>query len=329
METLDTTILPVPISVSDATIRIENKLKSQKLSVVKFLRKTAILTLAITIGNPLSLLFIGIINRIFFRFIDTAFVCYAASEFYRDNYGFKIVNSVSLNYPSLVGVYFQGGKVGLIFGITSVEKDFKNAANLTKFMRNVDLIKNLLGVRAFHYSGILPTELAKHALIPKGYLTERCDIVAKVVIAAEKYVRQLEGITEQLPVILLGGRGNVGRKIRQGLKELGRESHVLDLGDQIPEILRNRRCIVIDVARKGALEEHIANFWNGMIFLNETYPSPKKGTIQKLKNLGIPCYHVTGVAAKAFPKFPGPYANGVPCCALITDKNLQAVVKAL
>lgn len=329
MSTSKIAVLSDTLSASNENSVVGLRGESRNFSIADFFRKLAILFFAFIIGNPLSLLLIGIGNRLCFRIIDTAFVCYAASEYYRYKYWFKFANPISLVFPTIVGVYFQGGKIGLIFGITSVEKDFSDAKKLAQFMRNVTLVKNLLGLKSFHYSGILPTELAKRSLIAKEYLTERCEIVAKVVLAAERQVREVEGVTGFLPVILLGGKGNVGRKITEGLKQLGQQVYILDIGDIIPDHLKYRRCIVIDVARKGALEEHIENFWEGMLFLNETYPAPNRALINRLKSMKIPSYHVSGVSARAFPSFPGPYSNGVPCCALINDSNLKALVKRL
>lgn len=317
-----------PLSVLDHETKAKRR-ERNRTKPAEILKKTIIALLFLVVGNPLSLLVFGIINRILFRPIDTAFVCYAANESYREKYWFKFALPIISAFPAIVGFYFQGGKMGLIFVISSVEKDFRNADRLAQLMKNVNLVKVLLGVKAFHYSGILPTELSKKSLVSNDYLQDRCDMVAKVVLAAETQVLEQQHIIGYLPVIIIGGNGNVGKKIAEGLHRSGRIYFVVEKQEDFPHHLKNQPCLVIDVARKGALEQYLGKFWAEMIFLNETYPEPEMATLQRLKALGVASYHVTGVKARAYPKFPKSYAGGVPCCALINDSSLEALIKRL
>ena len=99
--------------------------------------------------------------------------------------------------------------------------------------------------------------------------------------------------------------------------------------DELPEVLRGQQVILIDVARKGALEKIIPQLWEGVVLLNETYPAPRAKVIRDLGEIGVPVFHLAGVKGFAFPEFPGAYSGGIPCCGMNEGGVIRPLLKYL
>ncbi len=146
---------------------------------------------------------------------------------------------------------------------------------------------------------------------------------------AEEELRQQLSFEPETPVILLGGHGSVGTPLKQLLLAENRRVYTVDCDDPMPENLRGTRVILIDVARKGALEQRIPQMWEGVVILNETYPAPRRSTLQQLEEMGIPVFHIAGVKGIALPRFPGAYSGGIPCCGMSDSGNHQPLIQYL
>jgi hypothetical protein len=109
----------------------------------------------------------------------------------------------------------------------------------------------------------------------------------------------------------------------------GRDTRVVDKDDTFPVDLAGRRVTVIAVARQGALERHVEKLWPGAIVINETYPQPSKGLLQRLRAKGVVTYHLVGVKAPSLPRFPEAYAGGVPCCGMRGGVKFEPLVRKL
>jgi len=292
-------------------------------------RKSLVLLSIVFLSNPLSLILLGLLNRLFFRPFRSFFVIYPASQRYVDHYGFKFLQPHLKKTPVICGIYFQGRTAGLIFGISGTESDFKKPGFLAELKRNTDQIARRLGISSVKYSGILPSAMHRIGVLEPLELKRRSSRVAQVVFRAEVELRRQLSFEPETPVILLGGHGSVGTPLKQLLLAENRRVYTVDCDDPMPENLRGTRVILIDVARKGALEQRIPQMWEGIVILNETYPAPRRSTLQQLEQMGIPVFHIAGVKGIALPRFPGVYSGGIPCCGMSDSGNHQPLIQYL
>lgn len=169
--------------------------------------------------------------------------------------------------------------------------------------------------------------VASHGILtdpPEG------DITAHVVAEAVRNVR--DGDWAGTPVIVLGGRGFVGRRLVATLLREGIQVHSVDVCDDRdcwPEHLVGTHVVLVNVANRHALARNLDRLWPGMIVLNEVYPEPDQVTLAELTARGIPVHHVVGVQAHAIPPFPAAYRGAIPCCAAWPSEQAQVVVRHL
>lgn len=296
---------------------------------MSFIRKSAVLLSIVFLSNPVSLLLLGLINRLLGTPVKSLFVVYPASQRYVDHYGFRFLQPYLQKIPVICGIYSQGGTPGLIFGISGTEAEFEKPSFLRDLKRNTDFIASALGVTATRYSGILPSAMQRKGVMDPEALDQRSDLVGRVVTLAEASVRQQLALSPETPVVLLGGRGSVGRQLMKRLLLERRTVFSVDSNDRFPEHLRGQQIILIDVARKGALEQLIPKLWQGVVLINETYPAPRKNVIRKLREKGVPVFHIAGVEGFALPQFPGAYSGGIPCCGMNEGGVIRPLLKYL
>ncbi|MEC9477194.1 MAG: hypothetical protein VX764_09160 [Planctomycetota bacterium] len=294
-----------------------------------FCRKSLVLSGIVLLSNPISLLLLGLVNRILFRPVRSLFIVYPASQKYVDHYGFKFIQPYLKKIPVICGLYFQGGSPGLIFGISGTEKDFEQQNFVADLKRNSDLVASWLGITSIKYSGILPSAMQRKGVLEPQELHRRSGLVGQVVSLAEQEVRQQLAMSNDAPVVLLGGRGSVGIQLKKQLLKEGRTVYTVDRQDDFPQQLRGQEVILIDVARKGALEQIIPELWDGVVLLNETYPAPRKRVIRDLEERGVPVFHIAGVQGFAFPQFPHAYSGGIPCCGMNEGGVIRPMLKYL
>jgi len=159
------------------------------------------------------------------------------------------------------------------------------------------------------------------------------DVTVRVVVEAEKQVCNLELMQENPPLIILGGKGFIGRRLLSALH--GRELYSIDLVDKTeglenwPEHLRGQRVILLNVSRRAVLLNYLPRLWPEIVLLNEVYPEPDDGCLQKLLQLGVSAYHVVGVAGEAYPPFPRAYQGGIPACSARLTPEMRVLVKKL
>lgn len=295
-----------------------------------FIRKSLLLIVSFSFTNKLSLTCLGLLNRLLGKPIRSVFLIYPAREKYAHTYAFKWVFEYSKTNPLIVGMYFQNFRIGLIVGTVVGESYFRNNKDyLIKMHSNLELIRKLIGAEVTHFSGTLPTEFNRLGLIDPQYFEERCELVAEIVVDAERKVRTEEKIFENCPVLLLGGRGSIGNSLKNQFLDEGREVHIIDKDEKFPSNIYGRKAILIDVSRKGVLESRMEELWSNLTILNESFPEPESDVVEILNKKGIQVYHVVGVKAKAYPSFQYGYAGGIPCCAANRQKNMNALVRKL
>ena len=269
-----------------------------------------------------------------FKLIQSIFVCYPGSQKYLDQLSFQFANNYIRWNPSPLGLFKQGDKWGLIIGVPMSEDDFTNPKNikaLEKLIRKLEKIRYFLGASEVNYAGVLPSYLAQNMGI---YNLRNANLkVAKVVADAAEKVKKEQCGGEDIPIILLGGAGNVGSKLQQSLSDRGWDQvYIVDPRSEnmgFPSKIIGAKAILIDVARKGVLESYMNLFWKELIIINETYPEPDQSLLALFKSIGMKVYHVGGVEGLVLPKLPLGYSGSVPCCAIHDENSLTLVLKEL
>ena len=141
-----------------------------------------------------------------------------------------------------------------------------------------------------------------------------------------------EHLSLNTPIIVLGGKGFIGRRVIRMLN--GRQVISIDIVDGLgvadwPAHLFGERVIVVNITVKSELDKYLGVMWPGTIVLNETYPEPSAATLNRLTQEGCVCYHVVGVRAHALPPFPEAYRGAIPCCAAWPSEDMDVIVRKL
>jgi hypothetical protein len=292
---------------------------AQRAQNKSHLRRIAVLLLSCCLGNPLALALVGLFNRPTGR-IRTVFLLYPASKGYAQTYVYNwFAGRIRFN-PALVGIYRQNGCFGLVFGISATERDFLSPANdraLRHLHARMERLRRLTGARQTAFAGILPGLLASRGMVSAS--PEQDPTVSAVRMAVTALARKT-GMAPDTPIIVLGARGFVGRKLLAAMA--GYE------GELVPIDLRNRQefaataarlhgsaTILLNVSTRGALREYAPLLWPEAVVLNEVYPEPGREELRLLAEAGVQCWHIAGVRGAAWPPFPRAYRAGIPCCA--------------
>ncbi len=293
--------------------------------------KLAVLVAGLLGRIYLPYLVLGLWNRAFGGW-RSVFFCYAGRASHRDAYAPGPIAELFRWVPNPIGVLRQGRSRSLVFASPMREADFLdpgNAARFRRFRRRLGRIAWLMGVRQIHLAGVLPSvlrgadDLAVH---PSQGLT------VKVVVAAVEEVLA-RAFDRPVPLILLGGAGYVGHGVTTALRGAGHEVHVVDhaIGvDALPDGLRGTPTLLVDLARPGALAEHLDVLWPGLVVLNEVFPEPSRQDVARFAKRGVALWHIAGVPGEVRPPLPGGYSGAVPCCAAHDpEADLSPVLRKL
>ena len=190
----------------------------------------------------------------------------------------------------------------------------------------------LAGAERKTFAGVLPGVLFIGRHIRTMHETE---VVIDSVIQAIDSVLELESYPKCTPIIILGGKGFIGRRVVKRLK--GREVFSVDkssdkgrkVSRDWPTQLKGSPTLLVNISRKFVLEHYLPEIWPELVLLNEVYPEPSKTELEHFQSQGGGIYHLAGVVGKAFPAFPKAYSGSIPCSAAHGHKNLQVNVKKL
>ncbi|MBP1468958.1 hypothetical protein EYB53_024835 [Candidatus Chloroploca sp. M-50] len=291
-----------------------------------------LLVLHATLQHPAILRLIGWCNRRW-MFLGSVFLVYAANEEYALTYASPRYYPLMRWSPWIAGVLRQNGRWALMLVVSSTERDFTNPAShrhLTALVEEVERLRRLVGAPQKTFAGILPGVLAR-----TGILTDspEAEVTLVAIVQAEQQVREATGYAADVPVIILGGRGFIGKRLVERFTSYGRNTYSVDVIDVAsnpwPAHLTGQPAILINVTRKTALRAYIPHCWPALIILNEVYPEPEPEELAALTRIGAPVYHLVGVAGTAFPRFPKAYAGAIPCCAAQHHPKLRAVIRRL
>ncbi|MCX6741479.1 MAG: hypothetical protein NTY61_03730 [Candidatus Parcubacteria bacterium] len=274
---------------------------------------------------------IGLSNRKF-RLIESVFLVYPATDDYTSAYSYAYRSRWHEWKPGPIGFFWQNGKLGVKFAISAHNGQFSDPANkdkLRQVVEKMERIRKLFHAKHKTFAGILPGVLFMKRLVRE---TPEADVTVEAVRQVIERVRLLEGLSDDTPVIVLGGRGFIGRRVVDALPK--GTTYSVDIagcnGQNVwPDHLRGKPTLLVNISLNSALGQYIHLLWPEIVIVNEVYPEPSQELAQQLKAVGCHCYHVVGVKAKALPSFPGGYQGGIPCCAAWRAESMEALFKRI
>lgn len=253
------------------------------------------------------------------------FLCYPVEARFADHFASRRRQQKSTWDPYLIGLMRQGTASSLVFAISATEEDIRNRASFEQLRDLVHKTENLrryFGSHRVAMAGILPSVLRARRLRSTGIEVEvTCIAVANAVLSL---LSSLE--TMPLTVVVLGGKGYIGRSLVQELRgrQLGLPLVSVDKGD---ELFNYRNGLFINCTIPGFIEQNYSLFPSGSVLLNEVYPAPSPDAVSSLEANGVMVFHVAGLAGKVFPHMPGEYKDAVPCCAAFPGNEGNVIVK--
>ncbi len=302
-------------------------LKAVKLHV----RRIAIEMLNLLINHDLLFWLVGVINKRI-DLIESVFLVYPANEKYALAYVYPCrLPKVKWN-PIPGGLLWQNGKLTVMFMISATNGQFtdpQNTENLRRMSDRMERLRRLFGARRKTFAGIVPGVLCSRRIIREA---PEADLTAQAVRQAIDSVKAEESLGDEVPIIVLGGRGFIGRRVVKLLETSNVFS--IDSSDgqgskDWPDHLHGRRVIVINITLNNALKDYLDVIWPGTVVINEVYPEPNSAILERLKNNGCSCYHVVGVGANSIPSFPAAYHGAIPCCAAWPSPEMKVVVRRI
>ena len=305
--------------------------KHANSALVAFLRRALVTFLNFALNRNAVYRGFGWLNSRF-GLMDCVFLVYPASTSYRMAYASSKLAALARWTPHIVGVMCQEARVGLVVAIGATEPelmDQRNTGRLKLVVSRVEQIRNLLRAKEARYAGILPGVLFSKRIRRH---TQELDIAVDALLKAECLVRQSVNYGEDVPIVVLGGRGHVGKELVRRLA--GRQVYCVDTQksgqqDEWPKHLIGCPTLLINVTRPGVLQNYLDRFWPELVILNEVYPEPTKAELDGLMSLGCSAYHLAGIVGTVFPSLPGAYRGAIPCCGARKTATYRVVVRRL
>jgi hypothetical protein len=301
--------------------------------VISVVRKAVLILLSELIGNPFGYALLGVANRLSGGRLITIFLEYPATHYYVSALTFPSYAIRARWQPRFAGIYSPvPGKWGLVLAVSSLEADLvdpKNASRLQEILESVEEITKRVGARNIALAGILPSTLRERNLHQSGQEREQ---VAAILEQAIYVTVAKAGLQPHDPVILLGGAGHIGAAVHLRLQEncqhplINIDTKTTKNHSQMLrqfEPYQNQPALLVNITRNRVLELFLPQLWPQLVILNEVFPEADRSMRTRLAALGIAYYHLAGVRGFAIPKFAGPYAGAIPCCALSLENAEQ------
>ncbi len=273
---------------------------------------------------------IGLVNKRT-GLLRSVFYCYPGDPRYARHYCYAWCDRWFKWLPAPIGLFQQGGKWGLILASPVTETEFTNVENeaeLRLLLRRIERIAQLAGAAEINHAGVLPSVIYRRF----GVRADRLPRIVNVVCDAIEITRSVAFSGADVPIVLLGGNGFLGKALQRKLNGTGVDVRVVDpaVGTSgVPPELRGHECLLVDVARRGVLSQYTEQLWPGLVVLNETFPEPSRQLQHLLEQRGISVYHLAGMPARVWPNLPHGYRACVPCCALHESETATAIVRRL
>ncbi len=332
-------LISMPNVIEDGSVIVRPKQKKKgsfKKWLIGHVRKIILLILNFVFNHNYVFAAVGWFNKRWY-FLNTVFLAFPEKEAYAYAYVYPSHRDWMRWSPWPCGIFKQDGKWGLMTAISSSGEDFINPVNdenLKLLVEKVEKIRQLLGAKRKTFAGDLPSILFRKRLIRDVIENE---VTIKAIVKAENDLRNTLDYPDETPLVILGGKGFVGKKLVK--KFNGRNIYCIDVGsngfnranyNEWPFHLKGKRTILINVSKKTALADYIKLFWSNLILINEVYPEPTERELKEITGRGVAAYHIAGLAADSFPEFPGVYGGGgIPCCAGWDSDQMEVIVREL
>jgi len=325
-----TALIRRSIKATPAVQRVVKKRNWWKI-IKSHVRRIALEMVNIFINHDLLFWLIGVVNKRL-DLIESIFLVYPASEKYALAYVYRHRFTKVMWNPWPGGLLWQNGKLTVMFVISATNGQFtdsQNVDNLFHVAERMEKLRQLFGAQRKTFAGILPGIL--HA---KGIIQEapEADLTATAVVQAIELVKTKELLEAKTPIIVLGGKGFIGRRVIKLLDKS--EVYSIDLPDGLdknswPNHLKGKRVIVVNITLNNALKNYLEVLWPGMVVINEVYPEPTSDSLERIRIRNCSCYHVVGVDAYAVPSFPAAYQGAIPCCAAWPSSDMKVIVRRI
>ncbi|MEN9552163.1 MAG: hypothetical protein RI935_540 [Candidatus Parcubacteria bacterium] len=269
------------------------------------------------------------------KLFDAVFVMYPADQTFADHYTFKTRQRFIKWKPFIVGmITLPSGARTLMFAISAHvdgrDPDY-DANDLRDLHARTESLKGLLRAKSTHFAGTLPGRLS-HLRVRRGDCQgiEQKATVKNVVTAVEETRH-----TRCCPIVILGAKGYVGRKVTECLSEEKRlkvfavdTDGVYEDGVLVADEYEGRDDphLILNITRPEAINPYIEKMGKKTVVLNEVYPAPHPDVVASMKERGVTVYHIAGVKASVWPPFPSAYQGAVPCCAALPQENYKVLV---
>lgn len=274
---------------------------------------------------------VGFINKRF-GFIESVFLVYPAREDYALYYFYPCRIKKHYWQPGPAGLLWQDGKLTIMFAIAASNGQYTDPKNVEKIRyvnKRMEELRQLIGAKRKTFAGILPGILYLKRIVHEA---PEADLTAVAVVQAIDLVKARESLQPDTPVVVLGGRGFIGRRVVKLLDKSTTYS-IDPAGGQDkshwPDHLYGQRIIVVNITLNNAIRDYLDVIWPGTVVVNEVYPEPTPEILERLRERNCDCYHIAGVKAWAWPAFPSAYQGAIPCCAAWPSPRFKAVVRRI
>jgi hypothetical protein len=321
-------------SLSDISVSRSTRSR-QKWQLRAHLWRIVLILSFLFVSNRIVLSLVGAMNKRF-RLIKVVFLVYPGSDEMYRRYSYFGMRDWARWRPTLIGAFDQRGSWGLMFAIAATEKNFEGRdapQRLQRLYARMQSIRKSIGADEVRFAGVLPGRLSAH-----GVATQEAEVDAAMLamVRGEAMVRAQEQLDADVPVIVLDANTFVGQRL---LRELaGRNVFPVD-GNRLgagavnkeawPAHLAGKPALLLNVARTRTPTAYLDLLWNSVVVLNEAYPAPPRSVLEQFSARQCSYYHLAGAAGTAYPDFPWPYTDAVPCCAARIDKDTELVVHKL
>jgi hypothetical protein len=292
-------------------------------------RRLTLEVLNIFINHDWIFWLIGRVNRQI-GLIESVFLVYPATEEYGLWFAYRYRLKVNLWRPWPTGLLYQNRKLTVMFAIAANNGQYTdpaNTENLRQVSARMEKLRQLLGANRKTFAGILPGVLYYKRIIHEA---PEADLTAQAVLQAVDLVKCREKLASDTKIIVLGGKGFIGRRVVKLLDKSTTFSIDSADGqgkDDWPSNPTGQRIIVLNITVNNSISDYIASIQPGTVVINEVYPEPTSDVLEKLAAKECRCYHIVGVEALALPQFPLAYQGAVPCCAAWPSAKMKVVIR--
>jgi len=267
------------------------------------------------LGTQTALSVVGFVcRRMLGMPIANVFLLYPARKEYADALAYRWHQRRFGWQPGLVGFYRQAGRYGLIFGIPNLEDEIRapeNAARVLAVMSRMEAIQRRVGAPRKVFAGILPSTLARNGAEDE-HLSQQRHLTARAVLQALDHVLELNGLTRDVRILVLGGRGYIASEVIRlggGLRITSIDADGWDEFRQFAEECRGSAVVVLNLTKSGALLDYARELWPGVIVLNDAYNANPTSMDAALRALAQTATAGRRIAVLGDMRELGPYAG--------------------